>query len=151
MRAVPGRFEAASIAELVQWAAEYFIGHADMIERSHTDEYGRIRPAETRIELKFLKDWIARADALAPPAIPRSVIPGQSTGRPWTVPRDLPPFIPTLERSPHWKPDPRQPRPDPRQPQPDPREKRPPAEEAPKGRAELTAAELEQHAIRIRD
>jgi hypothetical protein len=64
MTSIKGRFENAGHAELVLWAREYLRGHLEMLERAHTDEFGRIRPAETRIELKLLKAWVDRAGNL---------------------------------------------------------------------------------------
>jgi hypothetical protein len=61
------RFEGAQPAELLQWAAAYLSGQADMIERSHKDEYGRIRPVETRVELKYIRDWLKRVAELEAP------------------------------------------------------------------------------------
>jgi hypothetical protein len=113
--------------------------------------------------LKFIRDWITRAEQLAPPLT-------------------LSDFA-SQHPAPTWPNDPRQPRPDPRQPQPDPREKRPPAtpapdaaastlddparrglvrsadgvwtkdplEVSPPGGRPLSRAEFELHAIRIRD
>lgn len=147
------RFEDANAAELMRWAAQYFVDHAEMIERSHTDVHGRIRPAETRVELKFLRDWIQRAGELTPLELANEGNAGhqgamQGTGRPWTGPESIPVMLnagtvrgwpppPRMDKATHDRlaaevkryspPDPREPRHDPRQPQPDPREKRPPA------------------------
>jgi hypothetical protein len=64
MSAIRGRFENAGHAELVLWARDYLRGQCEMLERAHTDEHGRIRPAETRIELKYLRAWVERAGKL---------------------------------------------------------------------------------------
>jgi hypothetical protein len=57
-------FDTAGLADLVTWAAAYLEGVADMLERAHTDEFGRIRPVETRLELKQLRAWLTRAAIL---------------------------------------------------------------------------------------
>ena len=61
---IAGRFDAAGQAELNLWARKYLEGVLEMLERAHTDEFGRIRPAETRAELKLLRDWIRRSAEL---------------------------------------------------------------------------------------
>jgi hypothetical protein len=58
------QFKDASGSSLVRWALEYLEDHAGMLERSYTDEYGRIRPAETRAELKIVREWCQRAREL---------------------------------------------------------------------------------------
>lgn len=62
--AIAGRFENSNIVELNRWARTYLEGWLEMLERAHTDEYGRIRPPETRAEIKMLRDWIRRSAEL---------------------------------------------------------------------------------------
>jgi len=62
--AIAGRFESANIVELNKWARTYLEGWLEMLERAHTDEHGRIRPPETRAEIKMLRDWIRRSAEL---------------------------------------------------------------------------------------
>jgi hypothetical protein len=57
-----GRFEDASDRTLVRWALPYLLEQADMLERCHKDEFGRIRPPETRAEIKTLREWCKRAE-----------------------------------------------------------------------------------------
>jgi hypothetical protein len=78
------QFEGASGSTLVRWALEYLEDHAGMLERSHTDEYGRIRPAETRAELKCVREWCQRArellvshDARPARVLDKQTVPGR--------------------------------------------------------------------------
>ena len=57
-------FLSANDRDLVRWGATYLDGVAELLERAHTDEYGRIRPFETRVELKLLRAWLKRAEHL---------------------------------------------------------------------------------------
>lgn len=68
MPPVKGAFNNSAPGELLRWAAAYLTDTADMLERAHKDEYGRIRPAETRVEIKFLREWIKRTAELIPGA-----------------------------------------------------------------------------------
>lgn len=68
MPPVKDAFNNADPALLLRWAAAYLTDTADMLERAHKDEYGRIRPAETRVEIKFLRAWIERTAELVPGA-----------------------------------------------------------------------------------
>lgn len=61
MSPIRGRFDNAGLGELLHWARTYLESQLEMLERAHADEYGRIRPAETRVELKYLRDWIRRS------------------------------------------------------------------------------------------
>lgn len=61
MSPIKGRFDEAGTGELMHWARTYLEGQLEMLERAHTDQHGRIRPAETRIELKYICDWIRRS------------------------------------------------------------------------------------------
>lgn len=58
------KFDNAGAGELMHWARTYLEDHLEMLERAHTDEFGRIRPAETRAELKLLRSWIRRSAEL---------------------------------------------------------------------------------------
>jgi hypothetical protein len=85
------RFEGVSADELLQWAAAYLVSQADMIERSHKDEYGRIKPAETRVELKYIRDWLARAEQLsAPPRLAEVIAIGRSPDSTPNIPGNIP-------------------------------------------------------------
>ena len=57
-------FKTAGHAELLKWAAKYLGDWVETLERAHADEWGRIRPPETRAEIKLLRAWLDRAAQL---------------------------------------------------------------------------------------
>jgi hypothetical protein len=69
-----GAFDASREPALLSWAAAYLAEQADLLERSHADVYGRIRCPETRVEIKFLREWVRRVEQLVPGASDREVI-----------------------------------------------------------------------------
>lgn len=64
MAPIAGKFDEAGLHALNKWARTYLEDHLEMLERAHTDAFGRIRPPETRAEIKLLRDWIRRSAQL---------------------------------------------------------------------------------------